>query len=178
MPVKAGPVMRIDVGKLKNVKGGMESFALTESLDGSAWGYDELLFATPVNISGQVANQDGLLVVTATAQGQLELRCNRCLQSFRHPFSVDIAENFSNRPDVVEAAGEDEVHAFDGNFLELTEPLLKEIYLSLPMQIVCHEDCRGLCPGCGVNLNEEPCRCTEVDIDPRFEKLLSFMKPE
>ena len=52
----------------------------------------------------------------------------------------------------------------------LKELVLSDLLLNLPMKHLCREDCKGLCPGCGVNLNREPCRCKK-QVDPRWAAL-------
>jgi len=164
--------VEIDVSKVKNIKGGSMVFSFSEKIDATVFGYDELILASPVSFSGKVEHQNAFLLVEGTAAGSLELCCHRCLKPFSYPFSVQVAEAFSNQPEVVEADTEEAVHLFEGNVIDITPHLLKEIYLSLPMQVLCSTDCLGLCPGCGADLNHEACRCQEREIDPRLAKLL------
>ncbi len=166
--------MQIDVSKIKNIKGGSASFQLEECLTPAAAGYSELALSTPVRFAGTVSNADGLLLVEGQVEGVLELVCNRCLQPFSQRFSLPLNAAFSNKPELVTEEEDAVVYPFEGNELDMTACVLNEIYLSLPMQVVCREDCRGLCPGCGVDLNQEACRCTEINVDPRLEKLLQF----
>ena len=64
-----------------------------------------------------------------------------------------------------------EVDFEKGDEIDLREILREQIYLSLPAKLICHPDCRGLCPQCGINLNEGQCRCTETLGHPGFAKL-------
>jgi len=59
----------------------------------------------------------------------------------------------------------------EGNELDLTEIAREQILLNLPEQELCKEDCRGICPTCGKDLNEGECRCGEDDVDPRWAAL-------
>ncbi|MCL6560327.1 MAG: DUF177 domain-containing protein, partial [Firmicutes bacterium] len=65
---------------------------------------------------------------------------------------------------------------FHGDVLDVTPEVLKSIILALPMKAVCREECPGLCPGCGRNLNEGRCGCVNEDIDPRLSVLKDFFK--
>ena len=70
------------------------------------------------------------------------------------------------------AADDLDTFAFDGEVIEL-EPLLREQFvLSLPYAPLCREDCKGLCPTCGTNLNESTCNCTPSKTDSRWDALL------
>lgn len=55
--------------------------------------------------------------------------------------------------------------------LDLDELLRSDILLELPYKYLCREDCKGLCPSCGKNLNEGPCSCNLHQVDPRLEVL-------
>ncbi|HQP29583.1 MAG TPA: DUF177 domain-containing protein, partial [Syntrophales bacterium] len=55
--------------------------------------------------------------------------------------------------------------------LDLDPIVYEQILLQIPLKILCREDCRGLCPHCGANLNDGPCRCPEEAVDGRFSAL-------
>jgi len=69
---------------------------------------------------------------------------------------------------------DDYVQVRDGK-LDLDAPICDEILLSFPMRILCRDDCRGLCAGCGADLNKEACRCTKKEVDPRLAKLAELL---
>lgn len=108
---------------------------------------------------------------------RLELACARCLE----PISRDVAKNFDllYRPQGIDAgreelsvtAAEAEVGYYQGQGLLLEDVLREQILLALPLKAICREDCRGLCPHCGSNLNLEQCQCAEPLEDPRWEAL-------
>ena len=108
---------------------------------------------------------------------RLELACARCLE----PISRDVAKNFDllYRPQGIDAgreelsvtAAEAEVGYYQGQGLLLEDVLREQILLVLPLKAICREDCRGLCPHCGSNLNLEQCQCAEPLEDPRWEAL-------
>lgn len=166
--------MQIDVSKVKNIKGGLLDFDLTEQLDAASYGYPELIFAEPLRFWGQVENSERGLMVRGQAQGVLLLNCSRCLTDFRSAFAVELTELFTNRPEILAEDAEDTIYPFSGSSLDLTPCLLKAIYLSLPMQLLCQPDCRGLCVTCGKNLNEGACDCQAEYVDPRLAQLAQF----
>ena len=107
---------------------------------------------------------DGVLV-TGTARAPLTGECVRCLEPVEHELDADFQEMFSypdtddrgRQPDAGDDAEDDEdmIPLEDGMF-DL-EPVLRDaVVLALPMQPVCREDCAGLCPDCGINLNDAP----------------------
>ena len=71
--------------------------------------------------------------------------CDRCLEEFDRPLDLDMKFNYMVNP--------------SDQYLELGEDARQEIILNLPLKHLCRDDCRGLCAKCGVNLNNEKCKC-------------------
>jgi uncharacterized protein len=67
--------------------------------------------------------------------------------------------------------GEAEIGFYEGDGMQLEDILREQILLSLPMQKICREDCRGICPVCGKNRNEFSCDCKIRSIDDRWQAL-------
>jgi uncharacterized protein len=101
--------------------------------------------------------QGHALLVTGKLSTPATLRCSRCLKTFRKPLTV---REFVFHQ---ELAGED--------FVDLTENIREDIILELPQRALCQDDCRGLCPRCGQNLNESACQCDKSRGDLRWHAL-------
>jgi uncharacterized protein len=117
------------------------------------------------------------LVIGGTFVGNVALICSRCLEPFRFQaqdrFDLYCALGLQAPPGEERKLAEDEL---DVTYLEEgrinTDHLLREnILLSLPVQPLCREECRGLCPHCGANLNLGPCGCQGPQVDPRLHIL-------
>jgi uncharacterized protein len=102
------------------------------------------------------------------------------LKEFEQPMHVTFAEQFYPTVEVVSGLplppfDKEEIFPIDAHHLvDLTETLRQNVLLALPMVILCREDCQGLCPQCGHNLNLGPCEC-KPEVDTRLsvlEKLL------
>jgi uncharacterized protein len=121
----------------------------------------------------------GQFLLTRTTRGvlikgqfstELEAECVRCLEPFHLALSVPMEEMFTF------SAASDPIYFIDEGWLDLRQPLREQILLALPIHSLCRPDCKGLCPNCGRNLNEDPCNCSTAEIDPRLadlKKLLS-----
>jgi uncharacterized protein len=107
----------------------------------------------------------------------IELQCARCLE----PVPQEIKRNFellyrplgadAGRDELSITDAEAEIGYYQGNGLLLEDVLREQVLLALPLKITCRADCKGLCPQCGKNLNQEQCSCsTEVE-DPRWAAL-------
>lgn len=107
----------------------------------------------------------------------LELVCARCLEAVTE--KVDREFDLLYRPRGADAGREElsvtsaeaEVSYYQGDGLLLEDAVEEQILLSLPLKVICREDCKGLCPHCGQNLNLEPCSCSEPVEDPRWSAL-------
>jgi uncharacterized protein len=128
-----------------------------------------------------VARSGRDFVITGSFSGGVELVCGRCLERFRFQ-ADDRFDLFCPLPDPDEDQDEHELteDELDVTYVEdgriNTDQLLREsVLLSLPVQPLCHDACRGLCARCGANLNQGPCGCTEVGADPRLQVLRKLL---
>jgi DUF177 domain-containing protein len=115
--------------------------------------------------------------VNGGLSARVEVACARCLE----PITRDVAKNFDllYRPQGIDAGkaelsvtvAEAEVGYYQGPGLLLEDVLREQVLLALPLKAICREDCRGLCPHCGQNLNLEQCACAGPLEDPRWSAL-------
>ena len=117
------------------------------------------------------------ILVRGTLHTEAEVTCSRCLASFGCPLVLNIAEEYFPTVDVVSGASvslPDEPSCFtidEHHVLDLTEAIRQYALLAIPMKPLCHEDCAGLCPNCGRNLNLALCDCPPQQVDPRWAVL-------
>ena len=100
---------------------------------------------------------DDRISLKARAAAQANTRCSRCLEPVRIPVSADVDAVFDRRPDPEDP----DLYSFEASTLELTDAVRDALLLELPLRVLCAEDCRGLCPVCGINLNKGTCTCQE-----------------
>ncbi len=97
--------------------------------------------------------------------------CDRCLEDYTDNFSVSYKLYYS-KLDYQDSESDDyRFLSENADEIDLTDSIIENLLLAVPMKKVCAEDCSGLCPNCGVNLNIEKCDCEKERIDPRWEKL-------
>ena len=115
-------------------------------------------------------------------QGQIEATvpqtCGRCLESFPTRVVVPVDVRLTPRPaardDVELGAGDLDTDFYTNDELDLGALIQTETTLALPMKPLCQDDCRGLCPVCGVNRNLATCECRERQPDPRLAVLTQW----
>ncbi len=140
-------------------------------------------FPSPMKVSGDITNTAGYMRMALTMSVDYEATCARCLAPVSGEFTLDLEKTVAPRNllgDLTEDRLDDYAIIEDG-FLDMDEPLLEELEMEFPLRFLCKEDCRGLCPKCGQNLNEAECGCVTKEIDPRLaplQKILDAMKAE
>jgi uncharacterized protein len=121
-------------------------------------------------------------------KGHAKVACSRCVGTVDIQLDEALRVTFMPRSEIPEAVDADEedgeeiaegdidVFAYDGEIIDL-EPLLREQFvLAVPYAPLCREDCKGLCPQCGIDRNAGSCTCEEP-IDPRFAGLRGLKLP-
>lgn len=110
----------------------------------------------------------------------VEEECSRCLNMFNMELSGDLSfviKSKEGKAVISENSGEDVIHVkASESVIELNDLIRQALLLSLPLKPLCRPECRGLCPSCGVNLNEETCDCKEEEIDERWEGLRDMLE--
>lgn len=107
----------------------------------------------------------------------LGLSCARCLE----PVVRDIKRDFdllyrplgadAGRDEMSVTDAEAEISYYQGEGVALEDVVREQVLLAAPLKVTCREDCKGLCPHCGKNLNEGPCSCAVEEEEPRWAAL-------
>lgn len=157
--------MRLNLSSIIEIPGGSVPFSCeleTEGLDfPSVKAYPRKPYA-----EGRVFNEAGILRLTGTLTAEMSCLCDRCGEEF------ESLKEMALDATIVEENPEDDPSLFvlEGNEIDLDEILSTLFILDMETKFLCKEDCKGLCPTCGKNLNLGPCGCRKP-IDPRFAVL-------
>ncbi len=134
-------------------------------------------FETPLRGEAWIQRMGKAYLVRGKVQVILGLRCARCLKEFSYPLSSNYG--LTLHP-VKEAVGQGEVELeeeemeaifFEGGEIHLSEMAYEQIFLDIPYQPLCREDCKGLCPRCGRDLNQSLCDCVKEELGSGFSGL-------
>ena len=110
-----------------------------------------------VTLKGRMVGVVGGVRVTADVEGEVHSRCAKCLEPVSERLSSEIDALFAREPD----PDDPDQFPLEGYKIETDVIAREALVLALPMRFLCREDCRGLCPVCGVNRNISPCTCQE-----------------
>ena len=124
-------------------------------------------FNGPVTAQGTVKNTAGILELTADVRADMTVRCSRCGKSFQRLLTPRYAATLQAD---AEDADSESVFPLDGDGADVSDVLETCFILDTDQTYLCREDCRGLCPICGKDLNDGPCGCKK-EMDPRMAAL-------
>lgn len=129
-------------------------------------------FNSPAQVTATACNKTGIVRLYIDTKFTYSRPCDRCMKPL-----TDIMEYSFEHRLIASLCGDD-----DGDYietpdyrLELDELTISDILLELPLKHLCSEDCKGLCPTCGADLNEGECSCDKRSIDPRLEVLRQLL---
>lgn len=166
-----------------------ESFEL--SVDGAVrhWG-QEFSFDSPVEADVEVNRSDEYVSVRVTISARVSAACSRCLEpggvaingELRYLYTLrsNLERETSSEKEREGEVDDEEIIAVSSwdEIINLGELAWETLITSLPPAVQCSEDCRGLCPECGANLNKTQCGCKKETGDPRFEKLRKLLQDD
>jgi len=141
---------------------------------------EELEQGSPLHVAGvaeYVEESDGQIRLQGSYSVEMAAQCDRCLGRARFPLNAEFdlyyrpASDIAREEEVEIDGGEAEIGFYEGEGLELEDVLQEQVLLALPMQRVCSETCKGICPVCGKNRNEIACACHAEKTDDRWGAL-------
>lgn len=120
----------------------------------------------------------GGIEVTAEIRAPWQGECRRCLRPLTGELRCEVRELYRPRSEHIGPDPDEDTYPFEGDHLDLSPMVRDALLLELPLAPLCGEDCRGLCPACGADLNAGPCGCAASLGDPRWGVLDVLRAPE
>jgi uncharacterized protein len=140
----------------------------------------ECSFLAPLRIRLTVAREYDHIRVEGQVATTLGLSCARCLVEYRaeiaSPFTIFFMKSTGTVQDEeVELAEQDLISAtYEGDVIDFSEEIAAQIITAIPFKPLCSEECRGLCPSCGTDLNTAPCACGQDEVNIKMSALKNF----
>lgn len=106
---------------------------------------EEIDLRSPIDVKAKIERVDNQIIAHAKVKADYGYMCSRCLQEFHEEHVNEYHFNFDLSDDL--------------EYIDLGEEIRQEFILANPARILCKKDCKGICPGCGANLNLEKCKC-------------------
>ena len=144
----------------------------------------DLEFAGPGSLTGRVhlERHGHDILVRGHLEGILQLNCSRCLTQFSLPVEADFDLLLAPAPDRMGETDEElsksdlDRDFYTGETVNLESILREQVLLTLPLKPLCAEACKGICPRCGADLNQEPCQCPAEESSSRLA-IVKNIKP-
>ncbi len=161
--------MKID---LKSIRDEVNYLSLEGTAESLGLKIDWVEFPNPVKLNLRVLHSGKNYVGEGKVETVALFECSRCLKKYSQPLQADIRFLLKEEKDQIILESEDRENLVQsGNFFKLDDLVKESLILSIPLKLLCEEDCKGLCPACGTDLNVTTCECKKEQIDPRWEKL-------
>lgn len=135
----------------------------------------------PIHYEASVYSVDNIWTLILTINFKYKTTCSRCLKEIEEPVESQVdflVTETAEEAQFYEENSEEEVLVWEARESFLRELVMSVVVTSIPMQALCKEDCKGLCPTCGKDLNTGDCDCETSDIDPRFSALQGLFDEE
>ena len=165
--------MLLGLSQIIDRPGASVSFSVSVDLSDLCYGVSYPV-SEPVLAEGNVRNTAGVLVMQGSIATTIHGICDRCASEFHRrvefPIDVILVTKLESEEN------EDEwVFPLEGDSADLDDIVRTVFVLNLDSKLLCKEDCKGLCPQCGKNLNDGPCNCRK-ELDPRFAALKQLLE--
>ncbi|HEY0099173.1 MAG TPA: DUF177 domain-containing protein [Pyrinomonadaceae bacterium] len=172
--------MRIEADKLKEAS---TPFAHVYAPDKLPLEDELMRLASEAKVEGRASKRHEQVRLQGNVKASIEVRCDRCLAPVVVPVDADFdvayipAKLEEVTPEPTELQADDLNFAvYEGGELDIDELTREQLLLALPVRQLCREDCKGLCPTCGADLNTQECQCEQPEIDPRWAALAALKK--
>jgi len=106
---------------------------------------EEIDLRSPISVKARVERFDNDVIAKTRVEADFGYMCSRCLEDFHERQAIDYYFDFELTPEM--------------EYIDLGEEIRQEMILANPARILCKDDCKGICAGCGANLNLETCKC-------------------
>lgn len=131
-------------------------------------GGEELKPLSKVRIDLKVTRVLKEITVIGNVSLSIQSQCSRCVEAVKIELNPLVSLVLSPSDKLDDEEDDIEHETYQGDEIDLGNYLREQLAISLPVKVVCSEDCKGLCANCGTNLNVENCGCNKEKIDPRF----------
>lgn len=171
--------MKLDITRGIQKKGVDVPFDLVDVWGEDRWNGDTIAYARPVSVSGTYMLADETVILRAVARACIESPCARCLKPAQVQVQAEVNEAFVRDTGDPQQEFDEDAYRYSGHVLELDDAVRTALLQELPSRILCKEDCKGLCPQCGADLNVHECSC-QKDLTHRnpFSALASLLNED
>ena len=160
--------MKIDISPIQMNVCRKKSFDFDYKLDSAVTKRMGIVESKPIKVVGAIVKEDDFIYAIGSYDSEFHFLCSRCLSDV----FVDAKGEFKT---LIVTTDDEDGYYLEGKLLNVDDIVTEEIIDNIPRNVLCSDECLGLCPKCGCNLNYESCNCDDNDVDPRFECLKNLL---
>lgn len=140
----------------------------------------EVKVVSPVRLKLRVEKVGNEVIVNGSVSAVVGLACSRCLKDFRKDFESSLSVVYHPVEELKEEEGHEvktgelDIGFYSGDELDISELLKEQILLGIPIKPLCKDSCKGICIGCGADLNETACKCDTKGSGSSFDGLKNY----
>lgn len=168
--------MTIDVSAILKELGGRINIQGDINMPDADFLGERYHFDRPLEIEGSISNNGQSLILSAQCSGSMLTQCARCLKDITVPVKFTVDENLAQNDG--QLSEDTDVILFEDTVIDIDDIIANNFLMNISGKYLCSDDCKGLCPKCGANLNEGSCGCSDDEIDPRWAALVDIMEKD
>lgn len=135
--------------------------------------FSDVKFILPIEVKVTIQNKAGLMTLKIESCVNYETHCARCTEPVLAKLALDITKVISDEE--YDEENTEYVYMDEYKQIDISKVVLEQVVFDMPFRVFCKEDCKGLCPNCGANLNITQCDCNKKNIDPRLAILKTLL---
>ena len=166
--------MRISLSEILNLSGNSKTYEVPVEMDSFAYdgGVYGFISKEPVIIRLNKVST-GTLRFQAQSRCVLSAECSRCLEPVELPFDINVDDELilDDNGGACTRDDDEKLSFVSDRELDVDNFIKEELMIGFPLKVLCSEECRGICPKCGANLNKGECGCDRTVLDPRMAKI-------
>ena len=139
---------------------------------------EDVVLTGPVKSELHVLKVEDEVIISGRLDAGVKLRCSRCLVEFEGRLDIPVETVYVPSAEAGDEGelGSDELNTafYEGYDIDTDEIAMEQVLLGIPIKPLCREDCKGLCPKCGADLNESPCACAGKAGHPGMDALKDY----
>ena len=166
--------MRISIDNIRDGVSTMEFDCKPDEIDLEL---ESVSFVGSVSASLKLVKQDVNVYIQARMSVVMETECARCLKPVRRTLKATSENQYEPLPDLTGKPQEEiGIRYYSDEYIDLSEDLRENLLLEVPARVLCSDDCKGLCPHCGQDLNTGKCNCSLESEEVKTGKFAEFAR--
>ena len=154
-------ILKLNISDMINVQGARKEISIKKDAVDIPKAFSYVKLYEPIRLEGELESDRGTIYLSGILTTKVKITCDRCMGEMVHSIESEVKESFGS---------------LTQSTIDLGPTIVETVLISLPMKALCHEECKGICPVCGENLNEKSCNCDWEYTDPRLDKFNLLLK--